>query len=106
MSSGRVLASDKRAAAEKDDAAHQEGERDQLSGQGDRFEDQPLPEEHNAEQAGDEGIDDGQTRLRARRETPPGRRGRRGTWKLRPPAAGRMGTSSKRPQRAPAQSAC
>ena len=60
---GSVLASDKRAAAEKNDTAHQEGQRHQLPSQDDRLEDQPLPEEDDAEQAGDEGVDDGQTGL-------------------------------------------
>ena len=63
MGLGRVLTSDKRAAAEKNDAAYQEGQRHQLSSQGDRLEDQPLPEEHDAKHAGHEGVDDCESRL-------------------------------------------
>jgi hypothetical protein len=59
----RVLASDERAAAEKNDAADQHSQRYDLSGESQRFEDQSLPEEHDAEQAGDERVDDGETRL-------------------------------------------
>ena len=60
---GRVLASDERAAAEENDAAHQHGQRHDLSGESQRLEDQPFPEEHDAEQAGNERVDDSQARL-------------------------------------------